>query len=80
MTSYAEKLAEYGYLPDTITRAGIRYRCAQILAEHNKGDLMKEHEAKLSYIEKLRQQPIAIKTKEANQQHYEVSYSQTLRK
>lgn len=73
MTSFGEKLAEYGYLPDIVTRVGIRYRCSQILAEHNKGDVTKEHEAKLSYIEKLRQQPIAIHTKEANQQHYEVA-------
>jgi cyclopropane-fatty-acyl-phospholipid synthase len=72
MASYAESLAEAGWVPDYILRKGIRYRCAQILQEFRKGDVTLEHSQKLDFVRKLKQQPIAINTKDANEQHYEV--------
>jgi len=68
----AEGLAEGGWLPYWTLRKGIRYRCGQVLAEMRKGDVVLEQKDKMDFIQKVKQQPIAINTQDANEQHYEV--------
>jgi cyclopropane-fatty-acyl-phospholipid synthase len=60
-----DSLVERDLLPDTILRAGIRGVIRQRLRQEEKRD-------RLRYIEQLKASPIAIDTKAANQQHYEV--------
>jgi len=36
------------------------------------GDAVKKLEYKMKFVKQLKEMPIAIKTKEANEQHYEV--------
>jgi len=72
MASLVEGLAEGGWLPYYALRRGIRYRCGQVLAELRKGDVTKENVAKMEFIQHLKEQPIAINTIDANEQHYEL--------
>lgn len=60
---------ERGYIPDVLTRLGIRRLCAQRLREEYAGDFEARQRQR---IEALRQSPIAIETEAANTQHYEV--------
>ncbi len=68
-----EPMLDKGLLPDFILRAGIRKLCGDRLAQSNKGSLVANDEDKKLYIAKLKETPtIAIHTKEANEQHYEL--------
>ncbi len=75
--SMGESLAEKGYLPDMLLRQGIRYRCAQVIQEQKviypPNNVEVQAQRKMEYIKKLKANPIAIKTVDANKQHYEVS-------
>lgn len=66
------RLAESGIVPDFLIRLNIKKLCAVRHAEYENLSL----EARTLYIEKyvqsLKQSPIAIQTKEANEQHYEL--------
>lgn len=62
-----------GYLPHSIVRFGTRQLLQVRQAELNKRSLTEATDEKLSYIAKLRTKPIAIETKAANEQQYEVS-------
>jgi cyclopropane-fatty-acyl-phospholipid synthase len=59
-------------LPDSIVRFGIRSLLAQRLKEEDRGSFEKNHEHFLNIVQELKQSPIAINTKDANEQHYEV--------
>jgi len=65
-------LAEKGWLPDALIRTGIRRLLAQRLEEESRGG----DDAVARRTEQLRQRlslgPIAVKTQDANRQHYEV--------
>ncbi len=61
------ELAERGLLPDGLTRAGIRSLLRERLEERRR-----EPKRALAFIESLRQAPLAIEQRAANQQHYEV--------
>lgn len=62
-------LCERGFVPDFLTRLGIRRLCRQRLAEEYAGD----HPARQAQrVQTLRSSPIAIETDAANRQHYEV--------
>jgi cyclopropane-fatty-acyl-phospholipid synthase len=63
---------EKNIVPDFLIRNGIRKLLKQRLKEENKGNFELQHTHLMSVIEELRNSPIAIKTKEANEQHYEV--------
>lgn len=65
-------LAEKGWLPDGLVRIGIRRLLAQRLQEEAVGgdDAIKQRTKALR--ERLSQGPIAVKTQDANRQHYEV--------
>ena len=67
-----QSLIESGRVPDAILRLGIRRLLAQRLESERRGDVEVQCEALLSFVEELRQSPIAINTREANEQHYEV--------
>ncbi|GAT31636.1 cyclopropane-fatty-acyl-phospholipid synthase [Terrimicrobium sacchariphilum] len=59
-------------LPDAAIRLGIRKLLARKLKEENLGDVEKQQEAIGKFIADLDRSPIAIKTADANEQHYEV--------
>lgn len=65
-------LCENGFIPDALTRHGIRTMCRQRLKDENAGDIEKADMRFRSMLDELRQSPIAIETAAANEQHYEV--------
>jgi cyclopropane-fatty-acyl-phospholipid synthase len=66
------RLLEKDLVPDALIRIGIRNICEQRLKEENVGDLERQHEKFMRFVEQLKQSPIAVETKAANEQHYEV--------
>lgn len=71
MISIDDLLAK-NLLPDAAIRLGIRQLLAKKLREENLGDIEKQQAAIMDFIAGLDRSPIAIKTGEANEQHYEV--------
>ncbi len=65
-------LCERGLIPDPLTRFGIRRLCAQRLRDERAGALEASYEIFRRRIEELRRSPVAIETRAANEQHYEV--------
>ncbi len=65
-------LVEKNLVPDLLLRSGIRNLLRQRLKEEKKAtpELQKQH--LLSLVKELKGSPIAIETKAANEQHYEV--------
>jgi cyclopropane-fatty-acyl-phospholipid synthase len=63
---------EKNLLPDWLIRLGIRRLLNQRLCEEDKGGPVERHAHLLKLINELKQYPIAIETKAANEQHYEV--------
>ncbi len=63
------ELCERGWVPDVLTRVGIRRMSAQRLKDEYAGDWYARFSER---IEGLRSAPIAIETKAANEQHYEL--------
>jgi cyclopropane-fatty-acyl-phospholipid synthase len=66
------KLCERGLVPDVLTRFGIRRLCAGRLRQERAGDAEQSHERLRRRIAELRASPIAIETRAANEQHYEL--------
>lgn len=62
-------LAEHGYLPDWLIRAGIRGLLGKRL-KNEKSRLAKTDESAM--VQFLKSSPVALATDEANEQHYEV--------
>jgi cyclopropane-fatty-acyl-phospholipid synthase len=62
-------LCERGWLPDALSRFGMRRLIAQRLADESAGDTGARYRA---LVEELRQSPLAVHTDAANEQHYEV--------
>jgi len=67
-----QSLIESGRVPDALLRLGIRRLLAQRLESERRGDVEVQCEALLSFVENLRQSPVAVHTRSANEQHYEV--------
>ena len=65
-------LCERGLIPDRLTRLGIRRLCAQRLRDERDREIEPAHERFRQRLEGLRASPIAIETRAANEQHYEV--------
>lgn len=63
---------ENGYIPDAVIRFFSRSLIAQTLSENSAGGTEKEVERLNSMVKQLKAMPIAIKTGDANEQHYEV--------
>jgi len=67
-----DKLLEKNRVPDFLLRIGIRNLLRQRLKEENRGDPQAQREHMVALVEELKNSPIAIETKAANEQHYEV--------
>lgn len=66
------ELVEKGYVPDVITRAAMRKLMARRLLDESSGDGEERSRRFNAFLAELRASPIAIETKAANEQHYEV--------
>jgi cyclopropane-fatty-acyl-phospholipid synthase len=63
---------EMGLLPDWLIRKGIKKLCAQRISHLQDLNMKSRGTYTRAYAEQLRAGPLAIATKEANSQHYEV--------
>jgi cation-transporting ATPase 13A2 len=61
-----------GYLPNTIIRIGIRRQLRERVESIKTTSLEEAYRRKMEYVDSLRRRPIAIETRTANAQHYEV--------
>lgn len=66
------KAMEQGAIPDPAIRFGIRKLCKTRLEELDTGSLEKDATQAQAYADGLRQSPLAVHTREANEQHYEL--------
>ncbi|HRJ73581.1 MAG TPA: cyclopropane-fatty-acyl-phospholipid synthase family protein [Terrimicrobiaceae bacterium] len=67
-----DALLSHDLLPDAAIRIGIRRLLAAKLREEDPGDVEKQQSAFRQFLSGLDASPIAIKTRDANEQHYEV--------
>jgi cyclopropane-fatty-acyl-phospholipid synthase len=65
-------MAESGLMPDRLIRFGIRQLDKKRLREENHRSGVQQRSVLDSFVSKMHQSPIAIKTHKANEQHYEV--------
>ncbi len=63
---------ERGWVPDLLVRAGIRALNRRRLAAESRGGLEAQRRRLLEMVLRLRESPVAVATREANLQHYEV--------
>ena len=63
-------LVEKGYIPDFLTRIGIRRLCAQRLKKERNN--FRHDDALTNLMAAMSSSPLALNTSEANDQHYEV--------
>ncbi len=66
------ELAERGIIPDPLVRLGIRELCRRRLAKEAQQEKAGQGEHLQRFLDDLRQSPIAVDTRAANEQHYEV--------
>ena len=66
------KAMEQGRIPDSAIRFGIRKLCKQRILELDTTSLAKKQEQAEVYRQSLIDSPLAIHTKDANEQHYEL--------
>jgi len=67
-----DDLLSRNLLPDAAIRLGIRNLLGKKLREETRENVEAQGEALSAFIKELRNSPIAIKTADANEQHYEV--------
>ncbi|MHC4845231.1 MAG: SAM-dependent methyltransferase [Planctomycetota bacterium] len=67
-----ETLVDRGLLPDPVVRFGIRRLLRRRLADEDGGDVERNQDSLMEWIDSLRGSPIALHTDAANDQHYEV--------
>jgi cyclopropane-fatty-acyl-phospholipid synthase len=72
MMNVVMQAMEKGLIPDPAIRFGIRKLCRDRLKSLSKFSLEKEQSDATDYLESLKRSPIAVHTKEANEQHYEL--------
>ena len=65
-------LCEQGYIPDTLARAGMRSLMRRRLADEANHDGEVRSQRYNRFLDELRASPIAVETRAANEQHYEV--------
>jgi cyclopropane-fatty-acyl-phospholipid synthase len=63
---------ERGLIPDALIRQGIQRLNRMRLRQEKRRDPVSQLQAKLDFIRMLRNEPVAVETEAANQQHYEV--------
>lgn len=67
-----DNLLEKNVLPDPLIRVGIRRMLAGKIREETRANVEEQKAALMAHVEELKQSPIAIETRAANEQHYEV--------
>ncbi len=67
-----DKLLAKSWIPDFLLRFGVRRRVKSLLKKQRIPAIAKRQQYKSDFVEDLKQQPIAVKTSEANEQHYEL--------
>lgn len=70
--AWYETLLDRGLLPDAVLRAGIRRRLRARVRNEERGGIEAAWERRRALIADLSQAPVAIHTREANEQHYEL--------
>jgi cyclopropane-fatty-acyl-phospholipid synthase len=70
--AWYEAFVERDMVPDAVLRAGIRRLLRERLREEERGSTENNHARKMEFVEQLKTSPIAINTRDANAQHYEV--------
>jgi len=70
--SLALRIAESGIAPDRLIRAGIRGLLRQRLRDERRDSIDSLREHQRAFVASLRQSPMAVDTRAANEQHYEV--------
>lgn len=65
-------LLEKNLVPDFLIRAGIKRICAERIKEETVADFEHQQQKFMDFVALLKQSPIAVETKAANEQHYEV--------
>lgn len=65
-------LAERGWLPDALIRAGIRSQCRARLQAEARGGVTEQSRRMTERLQALRTDVLAVHTEAANQQHYEL--------
>lgn len=71
-TSWYEPLLDRALIPDVLIRAGIRARLRAQIVHEERGSIEDRHERFRTFLAELRTSPIAIQTRLANEQHYEL--------
>jgi len=66
------ELAERGFLPDPLVRLGIRFLNQRRLVKEGRREKAREEEHLQRFLDDMRRSPIAVDTRAANVQHYEV--------
>ena len=72
MSDIQTRLLETGFVPDFLIRLGIRQRLAQKIRDERKDGIEFGHARLMKFINHLKSSPIAIETRKANEQHYEL--------
>jgi len=73
LSQFLVRLAESGYVPDTMIRSGIRsLNISRLGLERRRGSVEALREHQRAFVAMLSQSPIAVFTDTANEQHYEV--------
>lgn len=72
MTEWYEPILDAGVLPDALMRWQIRARLRGILRRLDAGTIDEQSERDRAFLAELRAAPIAVETRAANEQHYEV--------
>jgi cyclopropane-fatty-acyl-phospholipid synthase len=67
-----DQLLARDIVPDALIRVGIRHLLGAKLEEEKEKNAILQLEKKMQFVRELRSSPVAIKTKDANEQHYEV--------
>ncbi|MBE7439284.1 MAG: class I SAM-dependent methyltransferase [Spirochaetales bacterium] len=67
-----DRIIDRGILPDPLLRAVVRGRCRDMLKEYNRFSAEELQEQFNALIANLDNSPVAIETRKANEQHYEL--------
>jgi cyclopropane-fatty-acyl-phospholipid synthase len=71
-TPWYEPLLDRGLIPDALLRAGIRQRLRARVRKEDRGTIEERSDRLRALIADLSRSPVAIHTREANEQHYEL--------
>ncbi|MEQ1861111.1 MAG: cyclopropane-fatty-acyl-phospholipid synthase family protein [Chthoniobacteraceae bacterium] len=67
-----DTILEANVVPDALIRAGIRHLLAETLREKTAPDVEAQRARIMAHVAELKAMPIAVQTRDANEQHYEV--------